>query len=87
MTTMDANDDKIKAVIMFGDKLCKEGHYAANKVFKKTRNIEERREANRAKALLVLEKLKEAVKLQQFLSDCDELREWIVIIYPKSKYY
>jgi len=77
LTTMDANDEKIRAVITFGDQLCRDGHYAANKIFKKTRNIEERREANREKASIVLEKLKEAVKLQQFLSDCEELREWI----------
>jgi spectrin beta len=77
MTTMDANDDKIKTVVMFGDQLCKDGHYAANKIFKKTRNIEERREANRDKALAGLDKLKDAVQLQQFLSDCEELREWI----------
>lgn len=32
ITTMDANDEKIKAVGMFGDQLCQDGHYAADKV-------------------------------------------------------
>ncbi len=62
---------------MFGDQLCQEGHYAADKVHKKARNMQERRDANREKAANVLEKLKDALALQQFLSDCEELREWI----------
>uniref|UniRef100_A0A915D0N2 Uncharacterized protein n=2 Tax=Ditylenchus dipsaci TaxID=166011 RepID=A0A915D0N2_9BILA len=77
LTTMDANDEKIKTVVLFGDQLCNDGHYAADKVHKKARNIQERREANREKALAVLDKLKDALGLQQFLSDCEELREWI----------
>ncbi|CAI4222623.1 unnamed protein product [Auanema sp. JU1783] len=77
MTTMDANDEKIRAVGMFGDQLCLDGHYAADKIHKKARNIEERREANRDKAKDMLAKLKDAQSLQQFLSDCEELREWI----------
>ena len=60
---------------MFGDQFCPDGHYAADKIHKKARNIQERRDANREKAAQVLDKLKDA--LQQFLSDCEELREWI----------
>ncbi|ETN76081.1 spectrin repeat-containing domain protein [Necator americanus] len=77
MTTMDANDEKIRAVGMFGDQLCQDGHYAADKIHKKARNIDERREANRERAQALLGKLKDALALQQFLSDCEELREWI----------
>uniref|UniRef100_A0A914XEU2 Spectrin beta chain n=1 Tax=Plectus sambesii TaxID=2011161 RepID=A0A914XEU2_9BILA len=77
LTTMDANDEKIKAVVMFGDQLCSDGHYAADKIHKKARNIQERRDANREKAGAVLDKLKDSLALQQFLSDCEELREWI----------
>uniref|UniRef100_A0A913HUS6 Spectrin beta chain n=1 Tax=Strongyloides stercoralis TaxID=6248 RepID=A0A913HUS6_STRER len=77
ITTMDANDEKIKAVIQFGDQLTGSGHYAADRIHKKARNIQERREANREKAMVQLEKLKESLALQQFLSDCEELREWI----------
>ncbi|VIO98225.1 beta-G spectrin, identical [Brugia malayi] len=77
LTTMDANDEKIKAVVSFGDQLCSDGHYSADKIHKKARNIEERREANREKAVLSFNKLKDSLALQQFLSDCEELREWI----------
>lgn len=77
MTTMDANDDKIRGVVQYGDQLCGDGHYSADKIHKKARNIEERRAANREKAQQVLDKLREAVNVQQFLSDCEELREWI----------
>lgn len=77
ITTMDANDDKIRTVVYFGDQLCNDGHYAADKIHKKARNIQERREANREKANVALAKLKDALALQQFLSDCEELREWI----------
>ncbi|KAI6219065.1 Spectrin beta chain [Aphelenchoides besseyi] len=77
ITTMVANDDKICTVVAFGDKLCDDGHYAADKIHKKARNIQERRDANREKANAQLDKLKEAVGLHQFLSDCEELREWI----------
>uniref|UniRef100_A0A914HJH5 Spectrin beta chain n=1 Tax=Globodera rostochiensis TaxID=31243 RepID=A0A914HJH5_GLORO len=77
MTTMEANDDKMRAVVQMGDQLCADAHYAADKVHKKARNIEERRAANREKAQAMLDKLREAVHVQQFLSDCEELREWI----------
>lgn len=77
ITMMDANDDKIRTVVYFGDQLCNDGHYAADKIHKKSRNIQERREANREKANTLLSKLKDALALQQFLSDCEELREWI----------
>ncbi|KAM3717265.1 Spectrin beta chain [Dirofilaria immitis] len=77
LTTMDASDEKIKAVVSFGDQLCGDGHYSADKIHKKARNIEERREVNRDKAGHLFNKLKDSLALQQFLSDCEELREWI----------
>uniref|UniRef100_A0A158R574 Spectrin beta chain n=1 Tax=Syphacia muris TaxID=451379 RepID=A0A158R574_9BILA len=77
ITTMEANDEKVKAVVLFGDQLCNDGHYAADKIYKKARNIEERREANKEKAAAVARRLDDALSLQQFLSDCEELREWI----------
>lgn len=64
-------------MVLFGDQLCSDGHYAADKIHKKARNIEERREANRERAGAMFDKLKDALALQQFLSDCEELREWI----------
>jgi spectrin beta len=77
LMTMDANNEKIYSVVLFGDQLCNDGHYAADKVHKKARNIDERRVANREKATAISQKLDEALNLQKFLSDCEELREWI----------
>ena len=57
---MEANDEKLRSVVQLGDQLCADGHYAADKIHKKARNIEERRAANREKAQQVLEKLREA---------------------------
>uniref|UniRef100_A0A7E4USX4 Spectrin beta chain n=1 Tax=Panagrellus redivivus TaxID=6233 RepID=A0A7E4USX4_PANRE len=78
LMTMDANNDKIYSVVLFGDQLCDaESHYAADKVHKKARNIDERRIANRERANAITQKLDDALHLQKFLSDCEELREWI----------
>ena len=75
--TMDANDEKIRTVVLFGDKLSADGHYAADKIHKKSRNIQERRETNRERANALRANLHDAVGLQKFLSDCEELREFI----------
>ncbi|KAK6028332.1 spectrin repeat-containing domain protein, partial [Ostertagia ostertagi] len=48
-----------------------------HQIHKKARNIDERREANRERAQALLAKCEDALALQQFLSDCEELREWI----------
>ncbi|KFD65474.1 hypothetical protein M514_22400 [Trichuris suis] len=77
LTTMEAGDEKIRAVILFGNQLCDDKHYAADRIHKKVSNLHERREGNREKANTLTEKLKEHVALQQFLSDCEELRQWI----------
>jgi len=40
---MDANDEKINAVLTFANRLMEEdGHYAADKIHKKAENINER---------------------------------------------
>ncbi|CAJ0579409.1 unnamed protein product, partial [Mesorhabditis spiculigera] len=77
MTTMQANDERLDAVIALGNQHSSSGHYAADKIHKKTANIADRRQANREKAEAQLLKFDEGLKLHQFLSDCDELREWI----------
>lgn len=77
LTTMEANDDKINGVVQFTRRLCDEGHFASEKIAKRADSIEERRQANREKALALLEILRNQVELQQFLRDCDELDEWI----------
>ncbi|XP_049795155.1 spectrin beta chain isoform X2 [Schistocerca nitens] len=77
LTTMEANDDKINNVVQFASRLCDEGHFAADKVSKKADSINERRHANRNKALEQMEKLKDQLQLHQFLQDCEELGEWV----------
>uniref|UniRef100_A0AC35TJQ1 Spectrin beta chain n=1 Tax=Rhabditophanes sp. KR3021 TaxID=114890 RepID=A0AC35TJQ1_9BILA len=77
MTTMDANDEKINAVVQFGENLTQQSHYASDRIYRKASNIQEKRADNRAKAQAQLEKLEESLALQRFLSDCEELREWI----------
>ncbi|XP_014662859.1 PREDICTED: spectrin beta chain-like [Priapulus caudatus] len=76
MTTMDANDDKVNSVITFGQRLCDEGHYDADKIFKKAENIQERRNANRRKAEELLQTLKDKLELQRFLRECEEFSFW-----------
>ncbi|KAL1246261.1 Spectrin beta chain [Trichinella spiralis] len=77
LTTMEAGDEKIRAVVVFGNQLCEDGHFAADRIHKKVSNVHERRELNREKANSMTERLREHVALQQFLSDCEELRRWI----------
>ena len=42
ITTMDANDEKINAVLQFSNRLIEENHFAADKIHKKAENIKER---------------------------------------------
>ncbi|KAL0280603.1 UNVERIFIED_CONTAM: hypothetical protein PYX00_001846 [Menopon gallinae] len=77
LTTMEANDDKVNAVVQFADRLCDEGHFDADKIRKKAENINDRRNTNRDRAVIVMDKLKDQLMLHQFLQDCEELGEWI----------
>ena len=42
LSQMDTNDEKINTVLSFGQRLCDEDHYAADKINKKGENIDER---------------------------------------------
>lgn len=77
LTTMEANDDKINTVVQFSSRLCDEGHFAGDKIAKRSDSINERRNANREKAQAIMDKLKDQLELNQFLRDCEELGEWI----------
>ncbi|XP_065158343.1 spectrin beta chain isoform X2 [Atheta coriaria] len=77
LTTMEANDDKINGVLQFSRRLAEDKHFAADKIGKRTDAIEERRQANKDRALAQLEKFKDQLDLQQFLRDCEELGEWM----------
>uniref|UniRef100_A0A0K8SEL8 Spectrin beta chain n=2 Tax=Lygus hesperus TaxID=30085 RepID=A0A0K8SEL8_LYGHE len=77
LTTMEANDEKINAVVTFAQQLNGDGHFAGDKVIKRAENIDDRRNNNRIKAQEEMDKLKDQLELHQFLQDCDELSEWI----------
>uniref|UniRef100_T1IQM9 Spectrin beta chain n=1 Tax=Strigamia maritima TaxID=126957 RepID=T1IQM9_STRMM len=77
LTTMEANDDKINAVIQLAQRLCDDGHFAGDKIQKKAENIHDRRNSNRDKANQQIVKLRDLLQLHQFLQDCDELGEWV----------
>lgn len=77
LTTMEANDEKINTVVQFSTRMVEEGHFAGDKIAKRSDSINERRNANREKAHAMMEKLKDQLELHQFLRDCEELGEWI----------
>ena len=54
-----------------------ENHYATEKIQKKAELISERRDQNRLRADEQLDRLKDQLTLQQFLQECDELRDWL----------
>ncbi|EEC14090.1 spectrin beta chain, putative [Ixodes scapularis] len=77
LTTMEANDEKINAVVQYAQRLCNEGHFASDKIRKKADSILERRDANRNQANDQMAKLADQHALHQFLQDCDQLNEWV----------
>lgn len=76
MNTMDANDDKINTAVMFGQRLCDENHYDADKIYKKAANIQNRQQNNRARAEDQLQNLRDQLELQRFLRECEEFGFW-----------
>ncbi|GFN97697.1 spectrin beta chain [Plakobranchus ocellatus] len=74
---MDANDEKIDQVVHLAEQLLSENHYDKDKIHKKNETIKERRDQNRQRADEQLERLKDQLTLQQFLQECDELRDWL----------
>lgn len=77
LTTMEANEEKINSVVQFAQRLCDDGHYAADKIKRKADSINERRGQNHGRAEHLSVKLRDQLQLHQFLQDCDELNEWI----------
>ena len=74
---MDANDEKINNVLQFSQRLIDENHYASDKIAQKAENLKDRRQQNRQRAYDQLQKLKDSLKMQQFLQDCEELSDWL----------
>lgn len=85
LTTMEANDEKINTIIQVADSLVDKEHYDADKIHKRAENIGERRDSNRDRALDQHEKLKNQVKLHEFLQDLEELTEWVSEKYIVSQ--
>lgn len=74
---MDTHDEKINHVIQFADQLRTNGHYAKDKVIEKAAYINERRNTNRENANDLLAKLREDLRLKQFLEDSTEVIDWM----------
>ncbi|XP_067092505.1 spectrin beta chain, non-erythrocytic 1 isoform X4 [Osmerus mordax] len=77
MTTMDANEEKINAVVDTGRRLVGDGNVNAERVQEKVDSIDKRHKKNREAASELLTKLKDNRDLQKFLQDCQELSLWI----------
>lgn len=77
LTTMEANDEKINTIVQVADTLVDKQHFDADKIHKRAENIGQRRDSNRDRALEMHEKLKNQVKLHEFMQDLDELNEWV----------
>ncbi|KAI8116109.1 Spectrin beta chain [Lucilia cuprina] len=85
LTTMEANDDKINSLLQVADTLVEKEHFDSEKIGKRAENIASRRDDNRRRALEQHEKLKNQVKLHEFLQDLDELSEWVQEKYVTSQ--
>ncbi|KAM8940469.1 spectrin beta chain, non-erythrocytic 2 isoform 1-T1 [Pelodytes ibericus] len=77
MTTMDANEDKIKTLVESGRKLIEDQNVNSEKIQEKVTSINDRHNKNQEDANEVLNRLKDNRDLQHFLQDCQELNLWI----------
>ncbi|XP_043911085.1 spectrin beta chain, non-erythrocytic 1 [Protopterus annectens] len=77
MTTMDANEEKINAVVETGRRLVSDGNIYSDKIQEKADSIDDRHKKNREAASELLMRLKDNRDLQKFLQDCQELSLWI----------
>ncbi|TFK00787.1 Spectrin beta chain, non-erythrocytic 1 [Platysternon megacephalum] len=77
MTTMDANEEKLNAVVETGRRLFSDGNINSDKIQEKVDSIDDRHRKNRESASELLMRLKDNRDLQKFLQDCQELSLWI----------
>ncbi|KAJ1156330.1 hypothetical protein NDU88_009054 [Pleurodeles waltl] len=77
MTTMDASEEKINAVIETGRRLVSDGNINTDKIQEKVDSIDSRHRKNRQAASELLMRLKDNREMQKFLQDCQELSLWI----------
>uniref|UniRef100_A0A452UPE7 Spectrin beta chain n=1 Tax=Ursus maritimus TaxID=29073 RepID=A0A452UPE7_URSMA len=71
MTTMDANEEKINAVVETGRRLVSDGNINSDRIQEKVDSIDDRYASE------LLMRLKDNRDLQKFLQDCQELSLWI----------
>uniref|UniRef100_A0A4X1WBZ9 Spectrin beta chain n=1 Tax=Sus scrofa TaxID=9823 RepID=A0A4X1WBZ9_PIG len=76
MTTMDANEEKINAVVETGRRLVSD-NINSDRIQEKVDSIDDRHRKNREAASELLMRLKDNRDLQKFLQDCQELSLWI----------
>ena len=74
---MEAHDEKIDHVIELAEQMHQKNHYMKDKITDKGAYIAERRKTNRENANELLSKLKEELKLKQFLEDSNEVIDWM----------
>ncbi|XP_032239849.2 spectrin beta chain isoform X2 [Nematostella vectensis] len=74
---MDVQDEKINQMIQFAQRLANDGHYAQDKITEKAQNLHERRNANRQKLEAALQRLRDALQLQQFIQDAEDMYDWL----------
>ncbi|XP_030641796.1 spectrin beta chain, erythrocytic [Chanos chanos] len=77
VSTMDANEEKIVNSLESGQRLIDSGNLYSGRVKDKMGSIQDRYNANRAKANEVSEKLKDNRDLQHFLQNTQDLTLWI----------
>ncbi|XP_061896936.1 spectrin beta chain, erythrocytic isoform X1 [Entelurus aequoreus] len=77
MSTMDANQDKILAVLQAGSRLLDHNNLYSGKVQDKMDAINDRQKKNAARAQEVSEKLRDNRHLQHFLQNTQDLTLWI----------
>uniref|UniRef100_A0A8C5M7R5 Spectrin beta chain n=1 Tax=Leptobrachium leishanense TaxID=445787 RepID=A0A8C5M7R5_9ANUR len=77
MTTMDASEEKINAVVETGRRLVNDGNINSDRIQEKVDSIDDRHKRNRDAAKDLLTRLKDNREMQKFLQDCQELSLWI----------
>ncbi|XP_015776593.1 PREDICTED: spectrin beta chain, non-erythrocytic 1-like, partial [Acropora digitifera] len=74
---MNANDDKINQMMHFAQRLNDENHYASDKIMEKAHSIDKRRIDNHDKMAAALKRLRDALQLQQFIQDSEDMYDWL----------
>ncbi|XP_076810469.1 spectrin beta chain, non-erythrocytic 1-like isoform X3 [Clavelina lepadiformis] len=77
MATMPGAEERVDVVLDDAKRLGEPEHHAADQICERADKVRERQKKNREEAEEVTALLRENLQMQRFLSDCDELSEWI----------